>query len=103
MRIAILVAAGLLISTPLMAKSHVCQTAVNKELTKYGLAPSDVASTEVGRQRTGSEDGVLFGYQFWMRMKSCSKGHLIVDTDLYCRVKGSYTDGPCEIAGVPHC
>lgn len=105
MRTIILIVLGLVISSPSIAKTNICQPAVDAALQKYGLAPSDVASTQIGRQVTGSEDGVLFAYQYWMRMKSCSKGHLIVDLTLDCQVKGAgaYTTGPCEIAGVPHC
>ena len=103
MRILVVAALALVIANPAMARSHVCQAAVDKELSRLGITLDRVTSTEVGRERTGSEDGVLFAYKYWMRMSSCKKGHLIMDLDLSCGIKSTYTDGPCEISGVPHC
>ena len=103
MRMVIMVVLGLVISAPSIAQTHICQPAIDAQLQKDGIALNQVTSISIGRERTSGEDGSLYGYKYWIRMKSCKKGHLIIDLDLYCDVKGVYTSGPCEIAGVHKC
>ncbi len=103
MRAAILVALGLVVASPSTAQVHICQSAVDAQLTKHGIAADRVSSTAILNEISGSREDVRVGYKFWMRMKSCSKGYLVVDTDLQCTVWQTYTDGPCKISGVPDC
>ena len=103
MRTVILVALGLVVANPSIAEVHICQPAVNAQLMKYGIAADRVSSTTVLNDIAGGMEGVRVGYKFWMRIKGCSKGYLVVDTDLECAVWQTYTDGPCKISGVPDC
>ena len=103
MRTVILVALGLVAASPSIAEVHICQPAVDAQLMKYGIAPDRVSSSAVLNEISGSREDVRLGYNFWMRMKGCSKGYLVVDTDLQCNVWQTYTDGPCKISGVPDC
>ena len=104
MRTVILVALGLVVASPSIAEVHICQPAVNAQLMKYGIAADRVSSTTAMNEILGgSEGGVRVGYKFWMRMKGCSKGYLVVDTDLDCNVEQTFTAGPCKITGVSDC
>ena len=103
MRTAILIALGLVISNPSIAQTHICQSAVDARLQKDGIALNRVISTDVTRDISSGEDGLLYGYMYWMKMKSCKKGHLIFNLNLDCEVFEVFTDGPCQIAGVPRC
>ncbi len=103
MRTVILVALGLVVASPSTAQVHICQTAVNAQLMKYGIATDRVSSTAVLNEISGSREDVRVGYKFWMRMKGCSKGYLVVDTDLDCNVEQTFTAGPCKISGVSDC
>ena len=104
MREAILVALSLTISSPALGQAHFCQPAVNAALGKYGIAPDRITESDVLGRKLGSDgESVSIGYKFWLRMKDCQKGYLIVDTDLDCNVEQLFTDAPCQIAGVPDC
>ena len=103
MKMEILVALGLVISTPSIARTHICQPAVDAQLQKAGIAANRVTSTDVVRDITDPEKGRIDGYTYWMRMKSCKKGHLLINLDENCGVLQVFTDGSCKIAGVPQC
>ncbi len=103
MRMVIMVALGLVISAPSIAKTPICQPAVNAQLQKDGIALNRVISTDVTRDISSGEDGLLYGYMYWMRMKSCKKGHLLINLDENCGVLQVFTDSSCKIAGVPRC
>jgi len=101
---AVLVALGLVAASPSTAQMHVCQPAVNAQLMKYRIATDRVSRTDVMKEIAGgSMGGVHVGYKFWMRMKSCSNGYLVVDTNLNCDVQQTFTAAPCKISGVPDC
>ena len=104
MRMVVLLVLGLVAASPSTAQVHICQPAVNAQLIKYGIAIDRVSSTAVINEILGgSMGGVHVGYKFWMRMKSCRKGYLVVDTDLNCDIEQTFTAAPCKISGVPDC
>ena len=104
MKTELLVALGLVISAPSIAQTHICQPAVDAQLQKAGIATNRVTSTDVVRDTTGgTENTQLLGYTYWMRMKSCKKGHLLINLDENCGFQQIFTDSSCKIAGVPHC
>lgn len=99
MRTAILVALCLVASCPSMAEVHSCQPAVNAEISKYGVPPERVSEYIVVTE--SPPDSAAVGYKFWMRLKGCSSGYLVVDTDLVCNIEQTYTDGACLVSGIP--
>jgi hypothetical protein len=104
MRMTLLAALGVVVAGPVFAETYVCRHAVKEALMSYGIAADRVKSTSVYSRFMGDgDDGIHVGYRFWMRMKGCDKGYLIVDTDFVCQVEQTFTDGPCKIAGLPDC
>lgn len=103
MRHFVLVVLCVLAASPAAAQEFDCRAAVSGALQSYGIAEDRVTSTRAYNRVAGGGDGVHVGYRFWMRMKECDKGYLIVDTDFVCNVEQTYTDGPCKIPGVPDC
>ena len=104
MRIAVLAATGLLLSVSSLAQTHVCQSVVDAELSKRGIAPDSIASTEIETNRgsTGdTSDAKVYGYTYWMRMKSCERGYLQVTMWDSCQlIEAPFTSGPCTIPGI---
>lgn len=101
MRTEIFIALALVVGSPSIAEAQICRSAVEAELKKYGDVADRVSVTQPESRFLGSNEGVRVGYKFWLRIKGCSKGYLIVDTDLDCNVEQIFTDGPCKISGVP--
>ena len=105
MRIAVLVTmGGLLLSVSSLADTHVCQSVVDAELSKRGISPDSIASTEIETNRgsTGdTSDAKVYGYTYWMRMKSCDRGYLQVTMWDSCQlIEAPFTSGPCTIPGI---
>ena len=75
---------------------------VHAEIAKFGIAPDQISATTVSPQTESGEDHRTVGYTYWMRLKSCSSGYLIVDTNNFCHVQQVYTTGECQVRGVEH-
>jgi len=79
-----------------------CEGAVNAAIAAVGVAPDRIASTAVSPQTESGDEHRTIGYTYWMRLKSCNSGYLIVDTNNFCHVEQVYTTGECQIGGVRH-
>ena len=87
----------------MFTKHKVCRSAVDGELKKHSIPAESVTITSPARRILGGNEGVLIGYKYWMRIKGCAKGYLVIDTDLDCNVEQTFTSGSCKISGVPDC
>lgn len=95
---------GILLAGPVMARPHICQPVVDAQLREAGVAQSSIASTTIERDVSGGEDPATLGYTYWMRMKACQQGYLLVTLYDNCQPIGKpETVGGCEIAGVEKC
>ena len=103
MRTEIVVAMVLVWGSPSIADEHICRPALNSVFAKYGIAADRVSITSPARRKLGGNEGVNVGYKFWLPIKNCSKGYLIIDMDLDCNVDQIFTSGPCKFSGVPEC
>ena len=83
--------------------ANACRYAVNNEISKFGVTPDQVTKMTVSRNVEAGEDGRRIGSTYWLTLKQCSSGQLIVDTDTTCRVTQIYTTGACEVSGVHKC
>jgi hypothetical protein len=102
MRIAVVILSFLAAACTTTASRDGCQGAVNAEIAKFGITPDRIAQTVVSQQFDAGEDGRVIGHTFWMRLKSCGSGYLIVDTNSFCHIQQVYTTGDCRVAGVTH-
>ena len=80
-----------------------CRNAVYNEIAKFGVTQDQVSKITVSRNVEAGEDGRRIGSTYWLTLKQCSSGQLIVDTDTTCRVTQIYTTGACEVSGVHKC
>jgi hypothetical protein len=103
MRKEILVSMVLVLGSPSNAAEHICRPALNSVFANYGIAAERVEITSPARRRLGGNEGVNVGYKFWLPVKNCDKGYLIIDMDLDCNVDQIFTSGPCKFSGVPDC
>ena len=103
MRTEALMAMALVIGNPAVGGAQVCRSAVDEVLTKYSIPAERVTITSPARRKLGGNESVHVGYKYWMRVKGCTKGYLVIDTDLDCNVEQTFTSGPCKISGVPDC
>jgi hypothetical protein len=103
MRIHTLVAMALIVGSPTMAKDYICQSAVESQLTKYRIPADRIEMSSPARRVLGGNEGVRVGYKYWLTIKNCTAGYLIIDTDLDCNVGQIFTSGPCKLSGVPDC
>ncbi len=103
MRTKFLVSMVLMLGSPSNAEEHICRPAIDSAFAKYGIAADRVSITSPVRRKLGGNEGVNVGYKFWLPIKDCSKGYLIIDMDLRCNVDQIFTSGPCKFSGVPHC
>ena len=99
--------ATFLMTTPLLAQTHICQKVVDSELSRVGVSPDAIASTRIERDygSSGGESGPEFtGYTYWMKMKACSKGYLLVTMHTTCQPIGDpATVYGCQVSGVKQC
>jgi hypothetical protein len=84
------------------AEEHVCRPAVEAAFAKYRIPAERVTITRPERRFLGSSEGVNVGYKFWLPIKDCDKGYLIIDFDLDCNIDQIFTSGPCKFPGVTH-
>jgi hypothetical protein len=106
MRPEILVAMALVLGSPSYAEEPICRPALDAAFSKYGIAADRLSitpsSTSPARRKTSKED-ITVGYNFWLPIKDCNKGYLIIDMDLDCNIDQIFTSGPCKFSGVPDC
>jgi hypothetical protein len=93
----------LMLASPSYAEGYVCQPALNPIFSKYGIDAQRITITSPVRRKTGGTEGVTIGTKYWLPIKDCNKGYLIVDLDLDCYVDQIFTSGPCKLSGVPDC
>ena len=84
------------------ASAMACQSAVNAEIARFGVTPDQISKTVVSRNVEAGDDGRIIGHTYWMQLKSCSPGYLIVDTNRTCYIQQVYTTGECQVTGVTH-
>lgn len=69
------------------------QLGVAQEVDEMTLVPQVRIQGEAGRK--------LLGYEAWVRLESCRGGHLVIRTNRLCDLRGNYTQGGCQVDGVP--
>ena len=79
-----------------------CEGTVMSEIAKVGVARDQISSLTISPQTQSDEDHRTVGYTYWMRLKSCRSGYLIVDTTNFCYIEQVYTTGECRVSGVKH-
>jgi len=103
MRTEFLMAVALVIGTSSVGGAQVCRSAVDGELKKYSIPAERVTITSPARRKLGGDESVHVGYKYWMRVKGCTTGYLVIDTELDCNIDQTFTSGACKIPGVPDC
>ena len=95
-------ALAVLSSTPSEAARAYCERTVAERLDRLNVDRSDVRLIyyELQRQFRGDNDRVV-GILAWVSLQSC-KGNLVINMDVYCRVRQVYTRYECEVPGIPN-
>ena len=76
---------------------HPCASSVATQVQALGIKLSAVKYTWFVSQSADPE-GVVQGYNAWVGLDFC-KGHLVVESDEFCRPLQIYTKGGCRVAG----
>lgn len=79
------------------AGAYDCESQVSEQLQQLGVAESDVASVRLMRQSPGKSPS-SYTYNAWVRLKSCSKGAVVVRMTKQCLVQDVYTTGDCRVS-----
>ena len=80
-----------------------CRSTVEALLQQLDLGGNHVTLIEAfPRRRTTSTQGdeTITGYQAGARLSGCT-GWVRVEMDRFCRIRQSYTQGDCQVAGLP--
>lgn len=87
---------GLLAGTgPAVAAT--CQAAIDQEVQRLSIPGESVDSVTVARRSFGARSSANYLYDAWVKLKSCSSGHLVVTLTKYCMVMDSYTRDGCSL------
>lgn len=78
-----------------------CERQVEQTLRDLAVPQEDVQSVQITRRQFVDEPRPRFDYAAWVRLRSCQSGYLVIHMTDYCHVRQSYTDGDCEVSGVP--
>lgn len=80
-----------------------CEPRLQATLQQYELDMAAMEDVEWFAIRRGPPDalGPVHGYRVWMEPPQCEEGNLVADLFATCHVQQVYTEGGCQIDGIP--
>jgi len=83
-----------------------CEQAAFDHLGQFGVKNDDVESfnfvevAEGGGGKRGSGFIRIVGIEYWMRIKQCEQGAVIIEVNEHCTVRQAYSRRGCKIEGI---
>ena len=78
-----------------------CEKQIGRTLQELAVPEDAVTSIQVVRRSAGANPASNYTLDAWVRLKSCSKGALVIHMTRYCLVQNVYTTGDCRVGSMP--
>ena len=93
-----------LLVTPKEVAAFQCEAQVMKALETVNMTKSDMDSVKVMKYPNpvgGGQSCCNYTWEAWIRTKECSNGFVVVHLSRSCAFKQMYTQGNCQMSGMP--
>ena len=78
-----------------------CALAAVDHLGQFGVKKDDVTDYNFVEVAEGGRSGLrIVGLEYWLRVKQCESGSVIIDMNESCTVRSAYTRRGCKVEGL---
>ncbi len=78
-----------------------CALAAIDHLGQFGVKKDDVTDYNFVEVAEGGRSGLrIVGLEYWLRVKQCESGSVIIDMNESCTVRSAYTRRGCKVEGL---